>query len=115
MKARRDSNGHVTYRCPCGDLHTVIVSGPSARWTWNGDTERPTFAPSVLVTTGPSARWTWNGSCWCTYNAEHPDDPAPFGCYRCHSYVRDGVVEFLPDCTHALAGKSVPLGDWEVA
>lgn len=112
MKLRISAEGGIAYRCPCGDAHYVT----RPRWTWNGDLERPTFTPSVLVTTGHYIPLERNdGSCWCTYNAEHPDDPAPFGCYRCHSYVRDGVVEFLADCTHALAGKSVPLGDWEVA
>ena len=24
----------------------------------------------------------------------------------------DGMVQFLSDCTHALAGQTVPLGDW---
>lgn len=27
----------------------------------------------------------------------------------CHSFVRDGRIEFLGDCTHELAGKSVAL------
>ncbi|MCZ4340562.1 hypothetical protein O4H52_03015 [Sphingomonadaceae bacterium G21617-S1] len=27
----------------------------------------------------------------------------------CHSFVRNGQIEFLSDCTHALAGQTVPL------
>lgn len=27
----------------------------------------------------------------------------------CHSFVRDGQIEFLGDCTHSLAGQTVPL------
>src|SRR5436309_254590 len=27
----------------------------------------------------------------------------------CHSFVRDGLIEFLGDCTHPLAGRTVPL------
>lgn len=30
-------------------------------------------------------------------------------CHTCHSFVRDGQIEFLSDCTHALAGKTVSL------
>jgi hypothetical protein len=30
---------------------------------------------------------------------------------RCHSYVRDGKIEFLNDSTHKLAGQTVPLPD----
>jgi len=52
--------------------------------------DKPTFAPSLLC----------NGH-----------DPA----LRCHSFVRDGRIEFLPDCQHALAGQTVELPDWEEA
>lgn len=34
---------------------------------------------------------------------------------RCHSFVRDGKIEFLSDSTHKLAGQTVdlpPLPDW---
>ncbi|MGC4033677.1 MAG: hypothetical protein QM754_18485 [Tepidisphaeraceae bacterium] len=40
---------------------------------------------------------------------KEPDTKWPFTCYRCHSFVRDGQIEFLGDCTHELAGKTVPL------
>ena len=30
----------------------------------------------------------------------------------CHSFITDGSIEFLPDCTHELAGKTVPLEDF---
>lgn len=33
------------------------------------------------------------------------------GEHRCHSYVRNGHVEFLSDCTHELAGQTVELPD----
>lgn len=29
--------------------------------------------------------------------------------FVCHSFVFDGEIRFLGDCTHALAGKTVPL------
>lgn len=43
----RKSNGKTTYSlwCPaCDDLVCIDDS-----WGWNGDTERPTFAPSLLT------------------------------------------------------------------
>ncbi|SDI15562.1 DUF6527 family protein [Pseudomonas panipatensis] len=58
------------------------------RNAWNGDVDRPTFAPSVLVT--------------------YPWGPEQMQ-VRCHSFVRDGRIEFLSDCTHALAGQTVNL------
>ena len=57
------------------------------RWTFNGDVEKPTFSPSLLVYGSP------------------PHTP------RCHSFVRNGEIQFLSDSTHALAGKTVPLPD----
>lgn len=90
-----------------------IGSGSGPRWTYNGNPDKPTFSPSVLVRTGHyvSDRKSTD-DCWCDYNAEHPDDPAPFTCVICHSFVRDGRIQFLGDCTHALAGQTVDLPEW---
>jgi len=30
----------------------------------------------------------------------------------CHSFVTDGRIQFLGDCTHTLAGQTVDLPDW---
>ena len=49
------------------------------------------------------------GSCWCSFNKEHPEDPSSFKCKRCHSYVKDGQIQFLNDCSHVLAGQTVDL------
>jgi hypothetical protein len=38
----------------------------------------------------------------------HPDPP-PGVDHRCHSFVVDGQIQFLGDCTHKLAGQTVPL------
>jgi len=98
------------FRCPgCNDWHHVKVGeGPRPRWKWNGDVVRPTFDPSVLVTCGHYVQGH-SGDCWCTYNAAHPEEKTTFGCYRCHSFVKNGQIQFLDDCSHALAGQTVPL------
>lgn len=64
-----------------------------AKWGFNGDLERPTLTPSVLSTfhVGP--------------------ERTPF---TCHSFVRDGQIQFLGDCTHALAGQTLDLPEVEV-
>jgi hypothetical protein len=80
-------NGQVWFWCAGCETHHAITPG---RWTWNDDTERPTFSPSVLVT------------------YEFGSDRAP---KLCHSFVRDGRIQYLTDCTHALAGQTVPLED----
>ena len=28
-------------------------------------------------------------------------------------FVTDGNIQFLADCTHALAGQTVPMPDWD--
>ena len=76
------------FRCPGCDADPLDggLHCPTTGWTFNGDLERPTFSPSILV------RW------------ESPQGPRV-----CHSFVTDGKIQFLGDCTHALAGQTVPL------
>lgn len=75
-------------------LHMLPVNSPNKapQWEWNGDLERPTLSPSIL-----------------TRGAEH-HEPA-LSRHVCHSFLRDGVFEFLGDCTHPLVGQRVPLPD----
>lgn len=78
------------FECPgCKMMHSCRVTPISGKpcWTFNGDVLKPTFSPSVLV------RWQRTGSI--------PQ--------ICHSFVRDGQIEFLMDCTHELRGRTVPL------
>lgn len=109
------SGYYVAFHCPgCECGHRISVKGPHSVWGWNGSVTAPTFTPSILITGGHFARGFVKGSaCWCTYNAEHLDAPAPFKCSVCHSFVTDGKIRFLPDSTHALSGKTVDLPDWD--
>lgn len=112
-KLRTVEGGKLAFWCPgCDQAHTISVGGN--RWTWNGDAEKPTFKPSVLVRSGHFVPGYERGGegCWCTYNAEHPDEPAPFKCQCCHSFVTDGQIQFLGDCSHAMASKTVPLPEF---
>lgn len=91
---RTVQGGRLMFWCPgCDGAHMIRVGdGTGPGWSFDGNYERPTFSPSVLV--------TYNG----------PDagvDGAPPAV--CHSFVRDGQIQFLNDCTHALAGQTVPL------
>lgn len=80
--------------CPGCKMEHVIATGegPGPRWTFNGNMEKPTFSPSLLVT------YTWG--------PEHKS-------IVCHSFIVDGVWQFLTDCTHELAGQHVPMIDVE--
>lgn len=90
--------------CPGCERPHVIRTGPNG-WIWNGSSETPTIQPSVKVT------------------YRHPegysnDNPAPLGYDGpyvediCHTFVTDGRIQFLGDCTHALVGQTVDLPEW---
>lgn len=87
---RTGAGGRLFFHCPgCDIKHAVTVGeGPGPRWGFNGDYERPTFSPSVMV------RYPWGNP---------PVETI------CHSFVTDGQIQFLNDCTHSLAGQTVPL------
>lgn len=106
---RYDAHGGgygFTFMCPgCEDRHSIRVregeDGPRPSWTFNGDLERPTFTPSILVTyNGPDA-------------GQVDEDGFRAPPAVCHSYVTDGSIRFLDDCTHPLAGQVVPLPELE--
>lgn len=105
-KVKKTATGYK-FMCPgCKELHQ-----PSDAWKFNGDFERPTFEPSVLVTSGHFVDGD-KTACWCTFNAEQRDkgeQESGFSCQICHSFVRDGKIEFLSDSTHDLAGQTVDL------
>lgn len=110
-RVKKTSNGGLRFHCPgCDSSHVVGISGVGgkARWDWNGSFDKPTLNPSVLVRVGHYVPGRANEGCWCDYNRQHPED-ADFECIQCHSFVRDGKIEFLSDCSHALAGKTVDL------
>lgn len=64
--------------------------------------EKPTFTPSYLSTMRHPKGYTNDNPAPLGYQGEYVDDV-------CHSYVTDGQVQFLSDCTHVLAGQTVPL------
>lgn len=83
----------------------VPVTGPKA-WGFNGIMERPTLSPSLLLTrrcghppVTPENLEDWKRNPWKQTEVVKV----------CHSFVRDGQIEFLSDCTHELAGKTVPM------
>jgi hypothetical protein len=112
-KLRSLEGGEVAFWCPgCDEAHGIPVNQPGS-WTWDGNVEKPTFNPSLLIRSGHHAPGHQGDECWCTYNAEHPDAPAPFVCSVCHSFVRGGMIQFLGDCTHNLVGQTVEILDWD--
>ncbi len=100
---RNGTDNRLTWWCPgCDHAHSIQHgAGSGPRWGWNGNAEAPTFTPSVLV------RWSEPGpEPWQFDHREH-DVPKV-----CHSFVVDGQMQMLGDCTHALAGQTVPIPPW---
>lgn len=105
------ANHKLGFWCPgCEELHAVRVAPGPDPWGFNGDYDRPTFTPSVLVTGRdftPAGRAAYEAWCAAGYPKPAPEFEAADS--RCHSFVRDGSIQFLGDCTHALAGRTVQL------
>ncbi|OAN71573.1 ammonia monooxygenase [Sulfitobacter sp. EhC04] len=111
-KLRSLAGGSVAFWCPgCNEAHMIRVDGSKRpSWSFNGNGDAPTFKPSVLLKTGHHVTGH-KGDCWCSTTDEN-DEPWPFGCVVCHSFVTDGRIQFLSDCTHALAGQTVDIPDF---
>jgi hypothetical protein len=80
---------YVFFFCPgCGNAHMVCFGVPGRpNWTsYNDDPVKPTIRASVLC---------------------RSEDRV------CHSFVTNGRIEFLGDCTHKLAGQTVDLPPWD--
>lgn len=72
--------------CPgCKCAHFI-----DERWSNKGDLVKPTIVGSVLVH-GPK------------------EGTGTRHAVRCHSFIRDGKIEYLRDCGHDLAGKTVDM------
>ena len=83
---------YVGFKCPgCKNHHVLPTSleGQDSKWGFNGDFASPTFSPSIL-------------------QREFDGDSV---IAVCHSFVRNGEIQFLGDCTHALAGQTVVLDE----
>lgn len=105
-RAKLGTDCTLLFHCPgCDEAHGVTVNKPE-KWSWNGSLELPTISPSILfrgVLYGPAKVRFSN------YKGSFPCESSPF---VCHSFVRDGRIEFLPDCTHELAGQTVDLPEF---
>ncbi len=80
--------GYALY-CPgCKSHHcyyTEKKNSLGATWTFNGDFENPTFEPSML---------------------------SKADSFICHSFVTDGKIRFLNDCTHEFKGQTIKIEDF---
>ena len=86
----------------CGFSHTVKINAPdNSGWGFNGSREAPTLTPSVKLTLPRPS-----------HNPAEVNDRTKDIELCCHSFVRAGRIEYLSDCTHALAGQTVDLKEF---
>jgi len=101
-KIRNSDNGIILFHCPgCGCAH-----GVSNQWQYNGNPDSPTITPSILVR---AAKWPTADECTRILAGEKIKLVPTI----CHSFVTDGKIQFLSDCTHTLAGQTVALPEWD--
>lgn len=111
-KLRVLQGGMVAFFCPgCKEYHAIHIDrSEHPVWSFNGDYDKPTFNPSILVKSGHHCDHAKPGDCWCNFKERYPDEGEPhFKCGICHSFVTDGKIRFLDDCTHELRGQTVDL------
>ncbi len=81
VKGKPDNYKKYIFMCPgCEEYHAF-----NNTWVFNNDFEKPTVSPSILLTWG-----------------KHINK-------RCHSFIKNGKIQFLNDCHHKLKGQTVDL------
>lgn len=87
-----ESESYVFW-CPgCDEYHQFYTKyNGQSKWQFNGDMDRPTFTPSLLM---------------LRRRGDYP------GCGpRCHLIMTDGMIHFCGDCEHSLVGQTVEIPD----
>lgn len=88
-KVKEEMPGYYEFFCPGCKIEHPINTNPEfgCVWQFNKDLDKPTALPSLL--------WNVGGA--------NPSIPI------CHSFIREGRIQFLSDCTHDLAGQTVEI------
>lgn len=85
-------SGRLSFYCKgCKMIHMVETdTAAPIKWGFNGNYDKPTFTPSILV----------------RYPLREDKHQVV-----CHSFVTDGRIQYLSDCTHEYAGQTLDLED----
>lgn len=88
----REGLPDLYFYCPgCKCDHGVWVNphnNGGAKWEWKGGMDKPIFTPSLLI----NSRYAGTDKI-------------------CHIFVTDGIIHYLSDCTHELAGQNIEMED----
>ena len=91
IKTSENAKGERIYKfiCPACSCEHAFNDG----WSFNHDYDKPTISPSFLQ----------RG--FLGFKGEDP----MYG--TCHSFIKDGMIQYLGDCTHEMKNKTVELPD----
>ncbi len=104
MKVKIHADGfHAQFYCPgCLHYHMLPINGADNAWDFNNNADSPTFKPSILARGVDHLTEAEETLILAGVKIEPRK-------YVCHSFVTDGKINFLHDCTHSLAGKTIDL------
>ena len=86
-KGKEKGDYDYIFFCPgCNAEHGFWIVGNTV-WGFNGNMDKPTVSPSIL----------------------HKVPLFDNTMHICHSYIIGGMIEYLSDCTHKLAGQTIEL------
>lgn len=100
--------GYAIYCLGCGTIHALATEPNTvskAKWGFNGNLDSPTFTPSLLVKTGKYVE--------PKYEEDQDMVKAGMGSTICHSFITNGQIQYLGDCTHHLTNQTVELPTWD--
>lgn len=114
----------VAIKCEgCGHVHVMAVKnhpdfkalkpGDPDRtpvWGFNFNFDLPPFTPSLLVRSGI---YVPGHEDWQTKVAPEDHESYIKNSSICHSFITDGRIQFLGDCTHSMANKTVDLPSFD--
>jgi hypothetical protein len=107
--------GYMQIQCPgCKHGHEISIDSDRTReagvpiWGYNGNVDKPTFTPSLLVRTGVHA------------GMKRMEDDTDEDWQRilnrssiCHSQITDGKIYYYNDTTHELKGQTIELPEYK--
>jgi len=99
-KIRRIKGIGWSHWCPgCEEYHLFSTDKPNSRgakWSFDGNEQKPSFAPSMKISVE-----------WSKTDAAMKDE-------TCHYFLTEGKLNYLPDTTHEFSGRTIDLPNWKL-
>jgi hypothetical protein len=118
-KAKLVGTRTVQFYCAgCGYPHSIGIGDSRPSWEFDGDYESPTISPSILVRgirhdideLPQDLQDEYERVCQQPNGFDAALADKRFHTV-CHSFVKNGMIQYLNDCTHSLSGQTLTLQD----